>query len=242
MRYPIAILAGLALLATTAGARAGQLVVVSDSEAAGFARGSLIEEGTSVKIPDGQKLSLIDASGRGLTLRGPFEGAVRAAPGGGGNEAVLQAVKAILVPVQNTALGAVRDGGKVERPPDARMVDISSNTTQCVAAGEPIELWRPIPIRKTTLLLTRLGTGERASAEWPAGAATLAWPGALQPADGETYAAQLTDNSVRARFGLKFVPLGAGSSVEIAEKLARAGCQAQAELLLETIADPTGRP
>jgi hypothetical protein len=243
MRSPLLILAGMALLAAAAGAQASQLVVVSDSQAVGFARGALIEEGTPVKIPDGQKLSLIDESGRGLTLRGPFEGAIRASSGGGGgNDAVLQAVKAILVPVQTAALGAVRDGGTVERPPDARMVDVSSSTTQCVAAGVPIELWRPIPTRRTTLLLTRLGNGERASAEWPAGAATLAWPSALPPADGETYAVQLTDNTVRSRFGLKFVPLAAGSSVEVAEKLASAGCQAQAQLLLETIADPTGRP
>lgn len=240
MRYLLPTLVGLVLLA--ASARAGQLVVVSNSEAVGFARGALIEEGTSVKIPDGQKLSLIDANGRGLTLRGPFEGVVKAPSGGGGNAAVLQAVKAILVPMQTAALGAVRDGGNVERPPDARMVDISSSTTQCVAAGTPIELWRPMAIRKTTLLLTRLGNGERASAEWPAGAATLAWPSALPATDGETYAAQLTDNSVRSQFGLKFVPLAARSSVEVAEKLAHAGCQAQAQLLLETIADPSGRP
>jgi hypothetical protein len=236
-------MAGMALLALTFGARAAQVIVISESESIGFARGSIIEEGTHVKVPAGQKFSLIDGTGKGWTIEGPFDGAVKSpTPGATGSGETLKAVKAILVPLETVSLGAIRGSGDGKRPPEAVMLDVSSNATQCVMRERPIQLWRPSATRRTTLLLTRVTTNQRGSAEWEANTPSIAWPPGVPAADGEAYTAQLTDTNGRARFTLKFLPIPSAPTIDTAGRLADAGCRPQAEAMLQAIADPAAAP
>src|SRR5271156_4295651 len=85
------------LAAAAPAAWAGQLVVVSDSAQIGFPRGSVLDEGASVKIPAGQALELIDSGGQGRTIRGAYEGAVHAAgPSTPGDASIVAALTQIL--------------------------------------------------------------------------------------------------------------------------------------------------
>jgi hypothetical protein len=220
----------------TAGARAGELMVVSDSAAIGYARGSIVEEGTSVKIPAGERLALIDANGKGLTLHGPYDGPLNAAATAAPQSpAVLAALKAILNPAVNVSIGAVRKAGEGPQPPDPRLIDVSDSATVCVDPGGTIQLWRPTPTRHTTLVVTRLSTGDHADVDWPANQPTVAWPAAIQIADGESYQLALTGALSKPRMLLKLVPPGE-TSVGSAKQLADWGCHNQAVTMLEAIA------
>lgn len=219
-----------------ADARAGQMIVVSDSAAIGFARGALVEEGTSLKIPAGERLALIDANGRGLTVRGPFDGPLRASGAGDtGGPAVMAAMRSILDAPATLAIGAVRKAGDGPQPPDPHLIDVSDDATVCVAEGGGAALWRPTPTRRVTLFLTRLATGERAEAEWPANQPTLAWPATMPIVDGEAYQVALAGALSKPRLEVKIVPVGA-VSVASAKRLADAGCRHQALTMLEAIA------
>jgi len=235
MRLPAVVVLALVAASVASNAWAGELLVVSDSAGFGFARGSVVEDGTSVKVPAGERLALIDASGRGLTLRGPYDGPLHAPQTGAPQAAVLAAVKAILDPGVNTPVGASRKAGEGPQPPDPRLVDISDDATVCVDAGETVRLWRPTPTRRATVFVTRLSTGERAESEWPANEATIAWPDKLKIADGESYQFALTGALTKPRVLVKLVP-PVDTSIASAKRLADAGCRNQAVTMLEAIA------
>jgi hypothetical protein len=231
---------GFALTLGLAAAAAGQAVVVSNSADIGFARGTEIADGAAVRVPDGHTLSLIDANGKGMAIRGPFDGKL----GGGGsaapaNASVLSALHLILVDQKQTETGAVRAAGETPQPPDARLVELSDSATFCVAPGQKPELWRPSPRPHATLTLTRLSNGTRGEVDWPASQATVIWPDAVPIVDGESYQALLPGAMVRPRLVLKVVPLDA-PSIAAAQKLSQAGCGKQAVTMLEGIATAGG--
>jgi hypothetical protein len=232
----------LALGASLSAACAGQLVVISDSAQIGFARGSVLNDGATVKIPEGQALELIDSGGKGVTIRGAFDGAVHATgPDGPGNGSVVVALTQILTGPSRQAIGAVRAGGDTPRPTDPRLVDLSNDGTVCVAPDRKAMMWRPVVSKRATLVLARLSTGERAEVEWPANETTVAWPDALGIADGETYQAMFPGAMARPRLLIKVVPF-ADSSVATAARLADADCRAQALTMLQAIATTRSSP
>jgi hypothetical protein len=224
-----------------AGADAGQLVVVSDSDAIGFKRGAILDEGASVKIPAGSRLVLIDSSGHGVTINGPFEGGVRAAsPAGPEDRSVLAAVQNILEGSARTNVGAVRDAGDDLHPADARYVDLTRSGTDCVVQDRPIELWRPPPDKRTTLFVTRLSTGEHTEVDWPSGAATMTWPSGMHAVDGEAYQVSLQGALSKSRVVLRFVAYDS-ASIATAKHLADLDCRGQALTMLQALADPPNR-
>ena len=230
-----AVVFGLAGLAAS-GAHAGELLVVSDSAAFGYARGSVLADGASVAIPAGERLALIDANGRGLTLRGPYDGALHSPPSEAPQSAaVLAALKAILDPSAHVSVGAARKAGEAPAPPDPRYVDVSDDATVCVAGDGSAQLWRPTPTRHTVLFVTRLATGERAEVDWPADQPTVPWPARLPVVNGETYQFALQGALTRPRITLKLLRPGE-TSVAAAKRLADAGCRGQAVAMLQQIA------
>ncbi|HUK60096.1 MAG TPA: hypothetical protein VLV50_12770 [Stellaceae bacterium] len=219
-------------------AAAAQAVVVSDGADIGFARGSTIEEGATLKVPAGRTLELIDASGKGQTIRGPFEGKLSTGTASKAPDpSILRALHFILIDQRQKETGTVRAAGEKPQPPDARLVDLSDSATFCVAPGQLPQLWRPAPRPHATLTLMRLSNGTRGDVEWPANQPTVAWPASVPLADGETYQALLPSALVRPRLVIKLVPIDAPSVAE-AQKLAEAGCREQALTMLEAIAAP----
>ena len=235
MRLASAAVTACVAVCLAASARAGDLVVVSNSTAIGFARGAVLADGTSVTIPAGQRLALIDVTGRGMVIRGPYQGPVHApSTAASDTGGVLTTVKSILTSGALTS-GVARAAGGEPQPPDPRLLDISADATVCVAAGGGVRLWRPTPTKRTTLFVTRLATGERAELPWPANEATAPWPDTLRIADGESYQFALQGVVAKPRLAIKLEP-PEPLAVASAKRLADAGCLGQAVTMLEAIA------
>jgi hypothetical protein len=239
-RLAVAATALAMVLWAAADARASQMLVVSDSGSIGYARGSVLEDGANVKIPAGERVAFIDADGRGLTVRGPFDGPVRSAGGPQQSPAVFAAVKAILDPAVNVSIGASRKAGDGPQPPDPSLIDVSDDATVCVASAGSAQLWRPTPTRRTTLFITRLSSGDRAELDWPANQPTVAWPEKIQIVDGESYQMALTGAMSKPRLTIKLLAPG-DSSVDSAKRLSDAGCRGQALTMLEAVASQNQR-
>lgn len=235
----LAILAA-AVLGVCAEAQAGQLMVMSDSATFGYALGTVLEEGTAVKVPDGQRLALIDSSGKGVTIRGPFEGGIQAnAAAGPATLSVMAALQTIIHESGRQSLAVVREGHPPEAPPDARFLDINGDATECVAPGQPVEMWRAPPRPRALLFVTRLSTGARAQIDWPSSQETLSWPGNIEFVDGETYQVAVQGALVKPRLVIHLLSF-AEPGIDAAKRLADAGCGGQAMTMLETIADAAG--
>jgi hypothetical protein len=233
-------LAALAILAGSPRPRAQDLVVVGAPDGFAYARGALVAAGTEIRLPPGETLALIDASGKGMTIHGPYDGPI-ASSAAAGDSATLALVRAILNPPPRISQAVVRGAASAPAPPDADEVDVSAEALQCVAPGHDVTLWRPPPDKATTLILTRLDTNDRAEVAWPSGAATLAWPGKIARIDGGAYLAMLADTRRHVRLVLKFVDFAA-PSIAAAKRLADAGCRAQAVTMLLQIAALDAHP
>jgi hypothetical protein len=231
------------LLTIGAAADAGQLIVVSDSAADGYARGTILENGAPVKVPASHRLALIDASGKGMTIEGPFDGTLPAAAAAPqSSESVISAMTNIIAQSTRRELAVVRDSGATEAsPPDPHYIDVRGDATQCATPDRAVEFWRPPPPRRSALFLTRLSTGEHIQIDWPSSQSTLPWPSSISLVDGETYQVAIEGGLAKSRIVIRILPF-ADPSLDAAKRLADAGCGRQALALLEAIANaPAGQ-
>jgi len=222
-------------------ARAGELIVVSDGAAFGYARGTVLESGGSVTVPAGQHLALIGETGAGLTIDGPFAGKLPEVPVAASPEqSVIGAMKRIISQSSQQEVGIVRAAGIADQdPPDPHYVIIADNSTQCVAPGRPAEFWRPPPAHRTALFVTNLTNGKRSEVDWPSDSASLPWPASIAVTDGEHYEVATQGTMVKARMTIRVVPWDA-PTLDAARQLAALGCGRQALAVLQAMGAASG--
>ncbi len=128
-------------------------------------------------------------------------------------------------------IGAVRNAGVVPRSPTLWHVDVSQSATVCVTDPNHVMLWRPTSADTVTLTIAQTD-GEAKTVEWPAGQATLAWPGAV--AAGTEYRLQMAGEAAPTRLTFKPLETLPTDLPSVAEALIGNGCQEQLDLLVET--------
>jgi hypothetical protein len=140
-------------------------------------------------------------------------------------------------------IGAVRgvEGGPL-RPPSLWHADIAQDETFCLADPAALTLWRRDTSAALPLTVTRESDGATGRALFEAGAATAPWPAGLPPVDGARYRLSRPDGSHPTR--LTFRGLGRTPSAlqDLASSLIAAGCNAQLDLLVETVRTPDRAP
>jgi hypothetical protein len=230
---------GAALLAA-APVTAETLVVRASGPSAGvFSAGKKLADGSSVTLKDGDVLTLLD--GRGTrTLRGPGVFGASASATGGGNTSIASFIGARTTTRART--GAVRGGltPTVPRSPNLWYVDISNPATTCIADPANVKLWRPSSTEAATLAI--MGKGGKGSAAFEAGQSVAAWPVGVPVTEGATY--QLSGAGLTSAVTLRFTLLAAGGEglESTASTLIARKCDAQLNLLIETVALPDPAP
>ncbi|HTH28392.1 MAG TPA: hypothetical protein VL918_07990 [Sphingobium sp.] len=234
-------LASCAAIAAACPAAAETLVVRASGPSAGsFAPGKKLADNASVTLKAGDVLTLLD--GRGTrTLRGPgvFGTGATATAGGG-------ASIASFIGTRNTArarTGAVRSGAVVAAPrsPNLWYVDMSKQTTACVPDPANIKLWRPAATDAATVMVA--GKGVSGKIAFEAGQALTAWPVAELPvSEGASYT--LSGGGLVRPVTIRFTILGpSAEGIEgTASTLIARKCDAQLDLLIETVALPDPAP
>lgn len=222
-------------LGVAGSASAAILVVRSSGPAArSFPPGRSLADNQRITLGANDRLVLLD--GRGTReLRGPGT-FTPAAPASAASRAA--AFSAVTGGTQRRArIGAVRSvGAAPPRPPNIWHVDVARNATICVADPAAVTLWRPDPQEATALTVT--GSGGPRTLQWAAGQSTLAWPRDLPVGSGAAY--QLSRPGAAAPTELRFQALpSAQLGLEaMAASLIRNGCDAQLDLLIETVRLP----
>lgn len=160
---------------------AAQAVVLA-STAPGLAPGTVVADGAALALPDGASAHFLLATGRTVTVKGPYRGAlprVEAAGSGLGLEDLLAFGGVDQATIGGTR--AVRDAAS--RPVT---IEADADATWCVAPGTPVLIARDA---RPSL---RLRPGTRAQAadarpvtiDWADGETRRPWPAALKIADG----------------------------------------------------------
>jgi len=243
----LALVFGLGLglsLGLTGHAAADQAIVVS-ATAPGLTIGQVIEDGAAVRMPEGANALFLFASGRTVTIKGPYEGPLDRLSGGKNTQNNLGGLFGAERFAHNE-LGAARTiGPSKSTPPKGRSasdlpaIDASVPGVWCVRAGRPAEIQRPADPAFDPAVLQPVGasaTGKPATISWSGGAATQPWPAALPLTDGAEIQVRGRDQAHSHKLVMRLVE-DSGDSGLLAVALVHAGCRRQAEAVLSSIGE-----
>jgi hypothetical protein len=221
-----------ALLLGGAGAAMADILVVRSvgPSAKLYPLGKRLPDNARIMLQANDQLTLLD--GRGTReLRGP--GAFTAASA---SSAPAQLATAA-ANGHRARIGAVRgiESGPL-RPPTIWHVDVSKSTNVCVSPPNKVALWRADPASEATL--TVAGSGGTRRLTWPAGDATLDWPDGLPLTDGAEYRLSWAGAAAPTTIRFRTLPQRPAGLEAIASMLIADRCDAQLDLLIDTVRMP----
>ncbi|MGQ0590179.1 MAG: hypothetical protein ACT4N8_11730 [Sphingosinicella sp.] len=219
-------LALTAILASAATAASANILVVRSSgpSAATYPPGRSLPDNSRVTLRANDVLVVLD--GRGTrTYRGA--GAVNLSQAQAGTRTVVAANG------QRARVGAVRSAAIFPSNPSTSIwqIDASQGGTVCLPSAAEATLWRPDATRSGSLTIGGPG-GASQQVNWPAGQATLAWPAAMQIADGAEYSLSQPGVAVPTQVRVKLIGPIPGDLPGVAATLIRNECQEQLDLLV----------
>lgn len=240
-RAAVAALMGLMLAGT---AFAAPLVVRSAGPSAKlYPAGKAIPDNAKIVLKAGDSIVLLDGKGtRTLSGPGTFSATATATAaattgstlnalvsGGGERRARIGAVRSVS--------GADKTGG---RNPNVWYVDLTRSSNMCIADTSTVTVWRHDAEKPATVTVS--GAGASGTIDLAAGQSAALWPASVPVTNGGQY--KLSWEGAKAPTSLKFVvvkPTTAGLE-DMAQSLIKAGCNAQLDLLIQTVALPDGNP
>ncbi|MEJ7927141.1 hypothetical protein WG908_10295 [Sphingobium sp. AN641] len=238
------LLAALSLGQVVPAAAESLVVRASGPSAKAYPAGAKLADAARITLKAGDVLTLLD--GRGTrTLRGPGSFAVAGPVSAGTDSRTSLSSLLETKRVRRARTGAVRgtDGaGQPSRNPSIWYVDVSQSSTICVADPANLRLWRPDSVNAITLTATPFAGGKAGSILFGAGEATTAWPASLPVVDGAAY--RLGWPGAKQAVAIRFALMNSASEglEDTAATLIERKCDAQLDLLVETVALPDPAP
>jgi hypothetical protein len=224
-------------LGTGATAAAADILVVRSTgpSAKMFPPGKSLAENGKITLKASDMLVVLD--GRGTrTLRGPGTFAAGAAQPAAETRSVQMAAAA---PARRARIGAVRSVGTTApaRPATLWHVDVSKSSNICLADKSNVTLWRADATKPVTLNVAGAGAPPK-KVSWPAGQATVGWPSDVAITDGADYRLSWDGAAAPTIIKFKTLPAKPAGLENTASSLISNGCNAQLDLLIETVKLP----
>jgi len=241
-RRPQAAIAALLGMTLAGTAMAAPLVVRSAGPSAkSYPAGRSIPDGSKITLKAGDTLVLLD--GRGTrTLSGPGSFNATATATAAASTGTTLSALVSGGGERRARIGAVRsvraDTGPASNP-NVWYVDISRSSNMCVADPSTVTIWRPDAATPATVTVTR-SDGATGKIELAAGQPAEMWPASLPVTDGSQF--KLSWAGAKAPTALKFIVVKPSSPdlTDLAQSLIKAGCNAQLDMLIKTVALPDG--
>ncbi|MBB6124135.1 hypothetical protein [Sphingobium subterraneum] len=234
----------LAALAPLAAQAETIVVRASGPSAKTYTPGKKLADNSSVTLKAGDVVTLLD--GRGTrTLRGPGTFGATASAAGSDTRTSLAALLETKR-VMRARTGAVRGGVGAEasapRSPNLWYVDISQTSVACVPDPANVRLWRPSSADGATVTITAKSGGASAPVIFGAGEAVALWPATLSVTDGAVYSLSWPGLAKPIDIALSVMAPGTEGLESMASTLISRKCDAQLNLLVETVALPDPAP
>lgn len=222
-------------LGTGATAAAADILVVRSTgpSAKMFPPGKSLVENGKITLKASDMLVVLD--GRGTrTLRGPGTFAAGAA-----QPAAPRPGPPAGAPQRRARIGAVRSVGTAApaRPATLWHVDVSKSSNICLADKSNVTLWRADATKPVTLVVAGPGAAPK-KVSWPAGQATVSWPSDVAITEGADYRLSWDGAATPTIIKFKALPAKPAGLENTASSLITNGCDAQLDLLIETVKLP----
>jgi hypothetical protein len=232
----------IGLLCWSGAALAEDLVVIESEGAPSLAVGAMIADGKSIELPAGAQVVMVGATGKTVSLAGPYKG-VPSSGSASGDGKLMMALASLVRPKEEetSKIGAVRAvpwrTNLVKAEADVMVLDAGLKETQCVVQPDPKELvmvLKPDKNRPEKVTVMSVETGAATELMWPGDRVSVRWPSTLPFEDGNTYLVDIAQRPI-TQFTVKVLPKPAANKVERAAQLMEAGCMDQAKLMVELI-------
>ncbi|HEX9701413.1 MAG TPA: hypothetical protein VGA19_01080 [Rhodospirillales bacterium] len=232
----LSLVVGMALAAIALPASAADLVVVASS-APDLAPGTVVKSEAVLKVPAGASVTLISGTGKTVTLKGPHAGPPGVGGDGAGSPDLIASLSGLLAGSgkETAALGTMRALAPPAPPTDPWVIDVGQSGDHCVAATGPATLWRGSSSHARLVSIIDLKDNSQLDVDWPAGAATLAWPSKVPLADGGRYLVRMKGSATAAKLTVHRLPAQLPTDAHRAAWMADKGCRPQARRLLAAI-------
>jgi hypothetical protein len=237
--------AAAALLAFASAPARAQDYVVIESSVPGLAVGATFGAGAALAIPEQGRVVFVNANGEVTTITGPYRGALPLAKGAAaaGSDDMVKLIATLMGSGdQRQTTGVVRAATVAWRedtahaPADVMAIDASDGGDTCLY-DKSRALVAHNPADDGAMTIEDMNGGGKAALQWPKNTAEMPWPAALPLSDGASYLFERpgADDAVVAVIHVLDAVAGA-SAVARAAQMAKAGCSAQARLLLALVA------
>ena len=209
-----------------------------------YPAGKAVPDNAKIVLKAGDTIVLLDGKGT-RTLSGPGSFSATASATA---EATTGTTLNALVSgggERRARIGAVRSASGIDktngRNPNVWYVDLARSSNMCVADTSTVTVWRHDAANAATVTVTG-SNGARGTIDLAAGQAAALWPTSVPVIDGGQF--KLNWEGAKAPTALKFVVVKPGSAglEDMAQSLIKAGCNAQLDLLIQTVALPDGSP
>ncbi|MCC7045419.1 MAG: DUF4384 domain-containing protein [Alphaproteobacteria bacterium] len=227
--------------------------VIISSTADGMKKGDRVAASQALAVPSGTRVVLMDASGKVMTVRGPFNGVL------GSSEPMAPAPKATgafrsisdaagLIERLGDALrseseaprriGAFRGVGASglglgATPADPWAIDVSAAGHWCVAADRSVTLSRGGLTGFDSITLETKPSGAKMDIPWPKAQASLQWPASVPVKNGTTY--ELRMGATTTSIAVHMMDQKGLTSGQVALWMAEQGCQRQASAMIDSL-------
>lgn len=206
-----------------------------------YHRGQRLPGGSTVIIPEGSTLYIIDDN---LNLQS-WDGTrtVPLAIGGEKSDWFDQLIKMLRPKGYSETASLQRRGGTEESAPTPDLIDPFLGSTSgtelsvCVDLSQPVRLWNGGRSAGFAFTLARSGHKAEVKGTWPVGPSSIAWPASLPIETGTVYRLNVSGQATDQTFRLIATPAVSRPALPQAEELARLGCRDQAFVMLRWLAD-----
>jgi len=229
-------------------------MVVISSTADGLKKGDRLAGNQAIAVPSGTRVVLMDASGKVMTVRGPFTGQLGSAeantpatprPTGAFRSvsdasSLLERLGDALRGDSDTPrkIGAFRGIGGAgvglgAAVADPWTIDVTAAGHWCVAADRAVTLSRGAQSSFDSITIETKPSGAKMDVPWPTGQATLQWPASVPTKDGATY--ELRMGTSTTSIALHMLNQKGATAGQIALWMAEQGCQRQASAMIDSL-------
>ncbi len=219
---------------TGSAAGAGAAFVVISSTADALKKGDRVAPSQAISVPTGTRVVLMDAAGKVMTVRGPFNGP----PGTGESSGIIGRLSEALSQSSDAPrrIGAFRgvgkgiglSGGMV----DPWAIDTAQSGNWCVAAERGVVMAGG-PTGADSVTVEMLPSGPKANVPWPKSQTNVQWPASVPVKNGATY--QIRYGATTTSVTLHLLERKTASPGQVALWMAERGCQSQASAMIDSL-------
>ena len=215
-------------------------LVVLEARGGVYKAGMSLDSSAVIALKEGERLTVIGADGRSVTLKGPVNGEAFAASGSAADPRLALAALVATRDARTSSVGVIRAGTAAVKIPEPWLVDVSRPGARCLMEGELPVWWRPQVDKVEQFTLLAADRSWSAQFVWDAGQDRQAMP-PLARFEGNTV--YLIRHAEREHaISLVQIPKGLDNKLVLTSWMLENGCIQQADALLAQLRDELDKP